>query len=127
MEPNARDRALMAELYGLGYTSYEIAHALGWESSTVRVHVREQGVAIRRRGSRPRPEVDTADIVRLVDDRGMSYSATARLVGLSRTATRTRYLRHHYGYGWRDSPSHIQGTTPGGRGAGGAAPSTQQA
>lgn len=118
MDLSDRDRTLMAELYRLGYTSYEIGRAFGRDPSTVRWHLREHGVQIRRRGSRPRPDVDTAAIVHLVDELGMSYTVTARLVGLSRTAARNRYLRHHYGYGWRVSPPHLRGTTPNGLAAG---------
>lgn len=110
-------RALMVELYTLGYTSYEIAHALECDASVVRAHVRAAGTQTRRTGPRLRPDVDTEQIMHLVDDLGLSYSATARLVGLSRTATRLRYLRRHFGYGWRYSPPQIQGTAPGGHGA----------
>ncbi|MBB6172149.1 DNA-directed RNA polymerase specialized sigma24 family protein [Nocardiopsis mwathae] len=113
-----QQRRAMAELYRSGYTSYEIGHAFDREPSVVRDHLRAEGVSLRRRGSRPRPDVSTSEIVRLIDEVGLSYTRTARLVGLSRTATRNRYLRHHYGYGWRYSPPEVQGTVPGGPGVG---------
>ncbi|GAA1463526.1 hypothetical protein NE857_34055 (plasmid) [Nocardiopsis exhalans] len=106
------DSQAMADLYERGYTSYEIGAAFGLDSSTVRDRLREMGVEIRRTGTRLRSDVSTEEIVHLVDQVGLSYQRAGQLVGMSRTGARARYLRHHYGYGWRWSPPHIQGTLP---------------
>lgn len=112
MSTSDHNTQAMADLYRRDYTSYEIGAAFGLHSSTVRDRLREAGVEIRRTGTRLRGDVSTEEIVHLVDQVGLSYEQAGRLVGMSRTGARMRYLRHHYGYGWRWSPPQIQGTIP---------------
>ena len=106
------DTQAMADLYQRGYTSYEIGAAFSLDPSTVRDRLREAGADIRRTGPRLRGDVSTEEIVHLVDQVGLSYERAGRLVGMSRNGARIRYLRFHYGYGWRWSPPQIQGTLP---------------
>lgn len=82
-----------ARLYASGRTLREIAEALGIGDSKTVWRAIVGRVDTRRVGPRGRTDITNDQVVELRDELGLSWTAMAAELGMSRTGVRARYLR----------------------------------
>ena len=85
------DVARAIRLYRDGWTLRQISSDVGVAVSAVRTQLRKAGVELRPAVHPARADVDTAQILRLRDDEGLSWPQVAERVGMTTSGVRTRY------------------------------------
>jgi DNA-directed RNA polymerase specialized sigma24 family protein len=85
------------ELYAQGWSTRQIGTELGRDHSRIAKWLRRAGVQMRPQAPRPMT-VDTAVIVRLRDQDGLSFGQIAEQVGMSVPGATSRYRRAKQGH-----------------------------
>ncbi len=85
------ERDQVADLYGAGLSTREVAARLGVEATSVRRWLREAEQSVRRPGPRGRTDIDTAALLTM-RAAGLSWAELADASGMSRTGVRRRVL-----------------------------------